>query len=277
MPSTHSKKTLDDAEKAVQAKQNFSEPFNQQSNQIHPSRFPSPIKRIVILLTGSFNPVTIGHLRMLELARDYYQLQSIQVLKGIISPVSDAYPKPGLAKAEYRIEMVQAAVANNEWLRVDSWEANQESWTRTNIVLDHHYEDIKKQYGENTELCLLAGADVVRSMLDPKTWKPQDIDDIMIKYGVTCITRLSAPESGQDNATVLDVTEGMPNLWKKHIDIIQDWVVNNISSTNIRKRLEKGLSIKYIVPDATIAIIRQRGLYGSDQSVCLADWSYEKK
>ncbi|CAF5030790.1 unnamed protein product, partial [Rotaria sp. Silwood1] len=266
MPPIQSKKTLDDTEQAIQARQDYFEPFNQQSSKIHLNQFPSPIKRIVILLTGSFNPITIGHLHMLELARDYYHLQSIQVLKGIISPVNDTYPKPGLAKAEHRIEMIQAAVANNQWLRVDSWEANQESWTRTKIVLDHHYEDIKKQYGENTELRLLAGADVVRSMLNPKSWEPQDIDDIMTKYGVACINRLSAPESGQDKATVPDVTEGMPDLWKKHIDIIEDWVVNDISSTNIRKRLEKGLSVKYIVPDATIAIIRQRHLYGSDKS-----------
>jgi hypothetical protein len=43
-----------------------------------------PTKRIVILLCGSFNPVTIAHLRMFELARDYYHLRSIQVLQGLM-------------------------------------------------------------------------------------------------------------------------------------------------------------------------------------------------
>ncbi|CAF4819547.1 unnamed protein product, partial [Rotaria sp. Silwood2] len=118
-------------------------------------------------------------------------------------------------------------------------------------------------------------ADLVRSMLNPKCWASQDIDDIMTKYGVACISRLNVPESGQDNATVPDVTEGMPDLWKKHIDIIQDWVFHDISSTNIRMQLEKGLSVKYIVPDATIAIIHRRCLYGSDKCACFADWSYE--
>jgi nicotinic acid mononucleotide adenylyltransferase len=41
-----------------------------------------PTKRLVLLLTGSFNPITIAHLRMLELARDYYHHRSIQVLEG---------------------------------------------------------------------------------------------------------------------------------------------------------------------------------------------------
>ncbi|CAF0996700.1 unnamed protein product [Rotaria sordida] len=236
-----------------------------------------PTKRLVLLLSGSFNPVTIAHLRMLELARDYYHIQSIQVLEGIISPVSDFYGKPGLVKVNYRIEMVEAAIRNNHWLRVDTWEAEQTTWTRTKKVLDHHYEDIKKRYGENTELRLLSGADVARSMLNPKIWLPKDIDDIMTNYGLACITRLSAPESGQGGATVPDVKEGMPDLWKQHIEVIQDWVVNDISATNIRNKLEKGFSVKYIVPDATIEVIRKYGLYNSNKSICLSEWPYEKK
>jgi len=109
-------------------------------------------------------------------------------------------------------------------------------------------------------------------MLNPKVWSPEDIDDIMTNYGVACITRLSAPESGQGGATTPDVKEGMPDLWKEHIEVIQDWVVNDISATNIRKQLEKGCSIKYIVPDGTIDIIRKYGLYNSDKSVHLAEW-----
>ena len=42
------------------------------------------MQRIVLLLCGSFNPVTIAHLRMLELARDYYHRRSIQVVQGMI-------------------------------------------------------------------------------------------------------------------------------------------------------------------------------------------------
>jgi len=73
---------------------------------------------------------------MLELARDYYHARSIQVVEGIISPVSDNYGKKGLAKVEYRIEMLQAAIKNDKWLRIDTWEAEQPTWTRTKLVLD---------------------------------------------------------------------------------------------------------------------------------------------
>lgn len=109
-------------------------------------------------------------------------------------------------------------------------------------------------------------------MLNAKVWLPQDIDDIMTDYGVACITRLSAPESGQSGATIPDVKDGMPDLWKQHTEVIQDWVVNDISATNIRNKLENGCSVKYIVPDGAIEIIRKYSLYNSDKSVYLADW-----
>lgn len=109
-------------------------------------------------------------------------------------------------------------------------------------------------------------------MLNAKVWLPQDIDDIMMYYGVACITRLSAPESGPAAPTVADVKEGMPELWKENIEVIQDWVVNDISATNIRKQLASGRSVKYIVPDGAIDVIYRRGLYRSDEVQCLADW-----
>ena len=113
-------------------------------------------------------------------------------------------------------------------------------------------------------------------MLNPKVWAPEDIDGIMRSYGVACITRLTAPESGQGGATITDVKEGMPELWKAGIDVIQDWVVNDISATNIRKQLAQGASVKYIVPDGAIRVIYQYGLYKANESICLANWPYPK-
>lgn len=120
------------------------------------------------------------------------------------------------------------------------------------------------------------GADVVRSMLNAKVWMPEDIDSIMTNYGVACITRLSAPESGEGGATIPDVKDGMPDLWKRNVEVIQDWVVNDISSTNIRNKLAKGCSVKYIVPDGAIDVLRRHGLYSSNAVVHLAEWPQEK-
>ena len=71
--------------------------------------------------------------------------------------MSNYYNKPGLAEVNYRIEMLQAAIRNDQWLRIDRWEADQPTWTRTKLLLDHHHEEVKKCIGENTEVRLLAG------------------------------------------------------------------------------------------------------------------------
>jgi hypothetical protein len=53
--------------------------------------------------------------------------------------------------------MLQAAICNDIWLHVDTWEAEQTSWTRTKLVLDYHQKKAREQFGEDVELRLLAG------------------------------------------------------------------------------------------------------------------------
>ena len=69
----------------------------------------------------------------------------------------NAYAKPGLAPVNDRIDMLRTAIASDRWLRVDTWEGEQASWTRTKLVLDHHLEEVKRKYGDTTELRLLSG------------------------------------------------------------------------------------------------------------------------
>ena len=53
--------------------------------------------------------------------------------------------------------MLKAAIGNDKWVRVDTWEAEQPTWTRTKLVLDHHHEEAKKRYGEDVGIRYLAG------------------------------------------------------------------------------------------------------------------------
>lgn len=71
--------------------------------------------------------------------------------------MSNFYEKPGLAPGKYRIEMLEAAIRNDRWLRLDTWEAEQRTWTRTKLLLDHHLEEVKQRFGPDTSIRLLAG------------------------------------------------------------------------------------------------------------------------
>uniref|UniRef100_A0A8V1ADN8 Nicotinamide nucleotide adenylyltransferase 3 n=1 Tax=Gallus gallus TaxID=9031 RepID=A0A8V1ADN8_CHICK len=97
---------------------------------------------LILLACGSFNPITNMHMRLFELARDHlHQTGRYRVIEGIMSPVSDDYRKKGLVSARHRIAMAKLALETSDWIRVDPWETEQESWTETVKVLRHHYNE----------------------------------------------------------------------------------------------------------------------------------------
>ena len=58
-----------------------------------------------------------------------------QVIGGIISPVNDNYGKKDLVSARHRVAMARLALQTSDWIRVDSWESEQEQWMETVKVL----------------------------------------------------------------------------------------------------------------------------------------------
>jgi nicotinamide mononucleotide adenylyltransferase len=63
-----------------------------------PSKTP-----LLLVACGSFSPITYLHLRMFEMAADFVRFNNeFEIVGGVLSPVSDAYKKAGLASAEHR-------------------------------------------------------------------------------------------------------------------------------------------------------------------------------
>lgn len=57
------------------------------------------------------------------------------MVRGIISPVGDAYKKKGLIEACHRLEMTRLATESSDWVMVDSWESLQPEWVETAKVV----------------------------------------------------------------------------------------------------------------------------------------------
>lgn len=238
---------------------------------------PSP-KKVVLLACGSFNPVTNMHLRMFEVARDSLTNNaSMEVVCGLMSPVSDGYGKAGLVAASHRSRMLSLALASSSWIRLDTWECEQETWTQTRRVLDHHRQriavdglptqsgpkrrrrrhsnDNQNETVSNVQLMLLCGADLLQSFSVPGLWSNQDIEHILTQYGLVVVTR-----SGYD---VPRMIYEMDILYRhrRHIHVVTEWITNEISSTAVRRALKRGESVKYLLQDSVIDYIRQHGLY----------------
>ncbi|CAE6242695.1 unnamed protein product [Arabidopsis arenosa] len=213
---------------------------------------------VVLVATGSFNPPTFMHLRMFELARDELHSKGFHVLGGYMSPVNDAYKKKGLLSAEHRLEMCNLACQSSEFVMVDPWEASQSSYQRTLAVLSRvktFFTTIRRVPEESLKVMLLCGSDLLQSFCTPGVWIPEQVRTICKDYGIVCIRR-----EGQD---VENMISGDAILNENHanINIVDNIVPNQISSSRLRQCISRGLSVKYLTEDRVIDYIRQHQLY----------------
>ncbi|KXN87483.1 Nicotinamide-nucleotide adenylyltransferase 2 [Leucoagaricus sp. SymC.cos] len=222
---------------------------------------------IVLVACGSFSPVTYLHMRMFEMAKDYVrQNTDFEIVGAYLSPVSDMYKKPGLLSARHRVNMCTlAAEESNNWLMVDPWEAFQ-SYQRTAIVLDHFDHEINTVLGgvqtedgdrRTVRPMLLAGSDLIATMSEPGVWSYADVrrlvlDHILGRYGVLIVERAG---TGMDQAV-----DSLAR-WRNNIYLISQLIQNDVSSTKVRLFLRRGLSVRYLLPNAVVDYIDQNGLY----------------
>ncbi|RDD40565.1 Nicotinamide/nicotinic acid mononucleotide adenylyltransferase 1 [Trichoplax sp. H2] len=197
---------------------------------------------LILLACGSFNPITHMHLRLFENARDamnatgYYNVKA-----GIVSPVHDSYKKEGLISSKHRLEMCNIALQTSDWIRCNDWECRRSEWSRTVEVL-RYIKSISHQlvgHGEDdkeasififsiyiaTERCqdvgvkLLCGADLLESFATPNLWSTDDLQEIVEKFGLVCITR-----HGSDPRKFIYLSD---LLWKYEVREMNEYLRSN--------------------------------------------------
>ncbi|XP_043233746.1 nicotinamide/nicotinic acid mononucleotide adenylyltransferase 3-like isoform X2 [Amphibalanus amphitrite] len=255
-------------------------------------------KKIILLACGSFNPPTHMHLRIFEIARDYlHRMGKYQVVAGLMSPVHDSYGKKctvagrvrplglrpqDLASASDRCEMVRRSLQTSNWIHLSDWECRQTGWTPTRQVLHHHQELIdsivngnldnstKRQRtdglswaselgSEQLHVKLLCGGDLLESFDRPGLWKDEDIEAIVGAYGLVVITR-----EGSNPLRFIYESDVLTRL-QRNIELVTEWIANEVSSSRIRRALGRCESVKYLMPDPVINYVHQRGLYGASR------------
>ncbi|KAM7400879.1 hypothetical protein PAMA_005187 [Pampus argenteus] len=232
---------------------------------------------LVLLACGSFNPITNQHMRLFELARDHMHSTGLyQVVGGIVSPVSDGYGKQGLVEAKHRIAMAKLALQSSNWVTVDKWESQQPDWTETVVTLRYHYDHVLKEYEQSREkhnnssgnstplssptpqLKLLCGADFLNTFKVPGLWRDDHVEEVAGRFGLVCVSRGGLqPERCVHESDTL-------SRHRHNIYLVREWVRNETSATEVRRALRRGLSVKYLIPDAVIEYIQQHNLYTED-------------
>jgi|SRR5579884_320848 len=176
---------------------------------------------------GSFDPIHHGHLILAREAREALDLERIIFVPAAVSPFKGRAPA---ASGEARLAMLRAAIEGEEGFEIDECELRRPppSWTIDTV------EQIQKREPE-AELYLLVGEDNVATL---SQWRRFDDLKKLVRFVVLDRTGSEAP---RDYRVV-----------RRKIDI---------SATNIRKRVARGQSIRYLVPQAVEKIIRCQNLY----------------
>jgi len=192
------------------------------------------------ILGGTFDPIHYGHLVAAEEARHVFRLDSI-----LFIPCGQPYhrPNPPLASAEDRYEMTRLAVASNSSFDVSRTEIDRPGPSYTVDTIQR-----LQRARPNHVLHIILGTDAVEEL---SSWAQPE--RLLRSCRVIVVSRPGTPWA--------EVEQALPAAYLEHVDRLRVPGLH-ISSTEIRQRAAEGRPLRYLVPDAVEAYIRERGLYG---------------
>ena len=192
------------------------------------------------VLGGTFDPIHIGHLVVAEEARIKLGLSEVLfVPAGQPSLKRDRDITPAL----HRVEMVRRAIADNPYFRLSTLEVDRPgpSYTVDTLTL------LQGQLTGESSLFFILGRDTLAEL---PLWKePQKV--------VQLCRLVVPPRLGSRDLRHLEET--IPGLLERVIQL--DMPVIGISSSEIRQRIARGLSIRYLVPPAVEKYITEHRIY----------------
>ena len=191
---------------------------------------------------GTFDPIHVGHLMTAEAVRDEFGLDKVLFIPAAVPPHK---LDQQVTDARHRYLMTVLATTSNPHFDVSSIEMDRPGPSYT---IDTIYE-LRRQYGENTDLFFITGADAIAEI---PTW-----DRIEELLGLCQFIAATRPGFLPN---VDNIKEYFGELGSARIHRLETPELE-ISSTNIRDRLKRGFSIKYIVPPAVEDYIYKEGLY----------------
>ena len=189
-------------------------------------------QRKIGIMGGTFNPIHQGHLLLAEAAREECGLDEI-----LFMPSGHPYMKneSEIADNKTRIDMTALAIEDNAAFALSTIETEREGATytcETLAVLNERHPEIKFYF--------IMGAD---SLFTIETWKnPQEIFD---------------------GCELIEIRQKAADLEEKYhakIHLISERIID-ISSSEIRSRIQENKSVRYMVPEKVFSYINKHKLY----------------
>ncbi len=185
------------------------------------------------LFFGSFNPIHVGHLILANTMATHADLAEVWL---VVSPQNPFKKQNTLLHEFDRYEMVEKAIFDNAHLRACDVEFHLPKPSYTIDTLTYLQEKHPQK-----EFVLIMGSDNLQGFAQ---WKNHD--KILEYYSVYVYPRPEASES--------------PFHQHPKVKLIEAPLLD-ISATYVRKCIQQGKSIRYLVPEAVEELIRRKGFY----------------
>ena len=194
------------------------------------------------LFGGSFDPIHLGHVEIAQMAIKEIPLDIL-----VVMPAGKAPHKNGaFFSDELRLKMTQAAMAdlNDDRIVVSDWEMKQAQVNgKTSFTVDT-MRYLKKKY-PGAQLYLILGTDMFNTL---SSWKDPEI--IAANMKLVLVNRrgekLYKPRRKKDSESA--------NIYNPDVVISAEPL--EVSSTDIRRRLTAGESVKGLVPDSVLRVLK---------------------
>ncbi|SDX67301.1 nicotinate-nucleotide adenylyltransferase [Salimicrobium album] len=181
------------------------------------------------LFGGTFDPLHIGHMILAEAVREAWKLEEIWFIPSHLPP----HKEKASVSGRDRMEMVRESISQNDKFKVCDLELlrGDKSYTLKTV------RELKERYPDK-KFFFIIGGDMVESL---GSW--YHIEELMEEVSFVGVNR-----PGYSFGTDYPVSKvEIPPL--------------SISSSEIRERMERNLTIRYMVPEPVYFYIKRKGLY----------------
>ena len=194
------------------------------------------------ILGGTFDPIQLAHLAVAEEVRARLDLAEI-----IFVPAGRPWLKANspVAGAEHRAQMVRLAIAGKPYFKLSTVEIDRAgpSYSVDTVA------ELQGQLGAGDELFFILGWD---SLAELPLWREPSRLIQMCRLVAVPRPGHSVPDLKKLEADIRGLSQRVILMDKPGIDI---------SATEIRKRVARGLSIIHLVPEPVGRYIQQHRLY----------------
>jgi nicotinate-nucleotide adenylyltransferase len=210
----------------------------------------TPGKHHITLMGGTFDPIHHAHLIIAEEVRAVLKLDKITFM-----PAGDPPHKSGRAETarHHRLRMVQLAIASNPHFIISLIEVEQPGPS----YLVNTLRLLRQEWGKEPELSFIIGGDSLEQF---SSW----YDPVGILAQLNHLIVVRRPGYVEDIEYNKQLEEQLPGITQRLLTVKVPQM--DISSTDLRRRVREALPIKYQVPEAVEAYIKQHGLYSAKRA-----------